>query len=107
MGRSSSAPNVPPTTLTGGVTIMADQTPETHQRRAEVIPLRPEAHAAEVVQDAEIVDEEPRPTYNTRRLPSVRDEVRQRVAAVAVPTAHASGPVVPSGGPHGRPLAGR
>lgn len=73
---------------------MADQIPEAHRRRAEVIPLRPEAHAAEVVHDAEIVDEEPRQTYNTRRLPSVPDEVRQKFADVAVTTTRASVPVV-------------
>lgn len=74
---------------------MADQTPETHQRRAEVIPLRPEGRVGnEVVHDAEIVDEEPRQTYNTRRLPSVPDEVRQKFADVAVTTTRASVPVV-------------
>ena len=74
---------------------MADQTPEAHQRRAEVIPLRPEGRVGnEVAQDAEIVDEEPRQTYNTRRLPSVPDEVRQRFADVAVTTTRVSVPVV-------------
>src|SRR5690606_34391581 len=107
MGRSSSTGTErSPYAFTGGVTIMADQTPETHQRRAEVIPLRPEAHAAEVVHDAEIVDEEPRQTYNTRRLPSVPDEVRQRFADVAGTTTHASVPVVRSGWRHARYLAG-
>lgn len=61
---------------------MADQTPEAHQRRAEVIPLRPEGRVGnEVVQDAEIVDEEPRPTYNTRTIPPVSiPHVREAMA---------------------------
>lgn len=78
---------------------MSDQPPETYQRRAEVIPLRPEGRVGnEVVQDAEIVDEEPRQTYNTRRLPSVPDEVRQKFADAAVAGTRASAPVIKRAG---------
>lgn len=64
--------------------------------------VRPEG--AEVV-DGELVETNPRPTYNTRRLPSVPDEVRQRFADVAVTTTRASAPVVRAGWRHARYLA--
>lgn len=51
-------------------------------RGGTVVPLRPEG--ADVVHEAEIVDETPRPTWGTRRLPAIPVEARQRMADGAV-----------------------
>lgn len=71
-----------------------------HQRaeaipRAEVIPLRPDE-----VHNAEVVVEQPRPTFNTRRIsvPQVPEVVRHRFAEAAVVTTRVSVPVVKGAG---------
>lgn len=70
---------------------MIDQT----QTRADVIPLRPEGHVRDDVQDAEIVADEPRDTYNTRTVPPVSiPHVREAMAKGTEVAIRTSTPVV-------------
>ncbi|OQO91963.1 cell division protein FtsK [Saccharomonospora piscinae] len=66
---------------------------------SNIVPLRPEAQPNPGVIDAEIVSEEPRPTFNTRRLPvpHISEETRQRMADTAVELRRASAPYVVTG----------
>ncbi|WP_024875351.1 FtsK/SpoIIIE domain-containing protein [Saccharomonospora piscinae] len=67
--------------------------------QSNIVPLRPEAQPNPGVIDAEIVFEEPRATFNTRRLPvpHISEETRQRMADTAVELRRASAPYVVTG----------
>ncbi|WP_019808211.1 FtsK/SpoIIIE domain-containing protein [Saccharomonospora halophila] len=73
---------------------------EHHDTDRTVVPLRPTAHTAtDDVVDAEVVAEEPRPTFGTRRLPvpHISEETRLRLAEGAVELRRTSAPYVQTG----------